>query len=272
MAYYNLKKKPALTTKEGETETMYADIVYNGTITAERLIRMVAKRTGFKEGVIEGILTELKDDVLQCLGEGYRVELGEFGFFSAKVKAAHLVANKNDIRSESVTFNGVNFRASKSFREGVRGDLERRKCVDFNTSQRWDREPLKKFVLNYIGQHGFITRTTYTQLTGRLKNTALADLKSFVSEGVLKREGRGNQMHFVVPRKEETEEGQVCVEFIAINSKLYRFSFSFSDFISYLCGALYQIYNRGTCCINVAGFFMLVLSFYMAVSYPHVGC
>ena len=30
MAFYNLKKKPALTTKEGETETMYADIVYSG--------------------------------------------------------------------------------------------------------------------------------------------------------------------------------------------------------------------------------------------------
>ena len=124
MAFYNLKKKPALTTKEGETETMYADIVYSGTIPAERLIRGVAKRTGFKEGVIEGILMELKDDVLQYLGEGYRVELGEFGFFSAKVKASRLVANKNDIRSESVAFNGVNFRASKSMRVGIRGDLE----------------------------------------------------------------------------------------------------------------------------------------------------
>ena len=50
MAYYNLKKKPSLTTKEGEKETMYADIVYSGTITAERLIRTVAQRTGFKEG------------------------------------------------------------------------------------------------------------------------------------------------------------------------------------------------------------------------------
>ena len=50
MAYYNLKKKPSLTTKEGETETMYADIVYSGTITAKQLIRAVAKRTGFKEG------------------------------------------------------------------------------------------------------------------------------------------------------------------------------------------------------------------------------
>lgn len=205
MAFYNLKKKPALTTKEGETETMYADIVYSGTIPAERLIRGVAKRTGFKEGVIEGILMELKDDVLQYLGEGYRVELGEFGFFSAKVKASRLVANKNDIRSESVAFNGVNFRASKSMRVGIRGDLERRKCVDFNTSRKWGRDNLKKLVLQYIGEHGFITRAAYTQLTGRLKNTALDDLKSFAAEGIIKREGRGNQMHFIVPPRKEPD-------------------------------------------------------------------
>ena len=205
MAFYNLKKKPALTTKEGETETMYADIVYSGTIPAERLIRGVAKRTGFKEGVIEGILMELKDDVLQYLGEGYRVELGEFGFFSAKVKASRLVANKNDIRSESVAFNGVNFRASKSMRVGIRGDLERRKCVDFNTSRKWGRDNLKKLVLQYIGEHGFITRATYTQLKGRLKNTALDDLKSFAAEGIIKREGRGNQMHFIAPPRKEPD-------------------------------------------------------------------
>ena len=205
MAFYNLKKKPALTTKEGETETMYADIVYSGTIPAERLIRGVAKRTGFKEGVIEGILMELKEDVLQYLGEGYRVELGEFGFFSAKVKASRLVANKNDIRSESVAFNGVNFRASKSMRVGIRGDLERRKCVDFNTSCKWDRENLKKLVLQYIREHDFITRTTYTELTGRLKNTALDDLKSFAAEGIIKREGRGNQMHFIAPPRKEPD-------------------------------------------------------------------
>ena len=205
MAFYNLKKKPALTTKEGETETMYADIVYSGTIPAERLIRGVAKRTGFKEGVIEGILMELKDDVLQYLGEGYRVELGEFGFFSAKVKASRLVANKNDLRSESVAFNGVNFRASKSMRVGIRGDLERRKCVDFNTSRKWGRDNLKKLVLQYIGEHGFITRATYTQVTGRLMNTGLDDLKSFAAEGIIKREGRGNQMHFIAPPRKEPD-------------------------------------------------------------------
>ena len=198
MAYYNLKKKPSLTTKEGEKETMYADIVYSGTITAERLIRTVAQRTGFKEGMIEGILSELQNETLEYLGEGYRVELGEFGFFSAKVKS-RLVENKNDLRSNSVSFDGVNFRASKSFRTGIRGDLERRRCIGFRTSKEWDREQLEQIVLQHIRKHGFITRTTYTELTGRLKNSALADLKSFTAEGIIKRVGRGNQMHFIVP-------------------------------------------------------------------------
>lgn len=198
MAYYNLKKKPSLTTKEGEKETMYADIVYSGTITAERLIRTVAQRTGFKEGMIEGILSELQNETLEYLSEGYRVELGEFGFFSAKVKS-RLVENKNDLRSNSVSFDGVNFRASKSFRTGIRGDLERRRCIGFRTSKEWDREQLKQIVLQHIRKHGFITRTTYTEITGRLKNSALADLKSFAAEGIIKRVERGNQMHFIVP-------------------------------------------------------------------------
>ncbi len=236
MAFYNLKKKPALTTKEGETETMYADIVYSGTIPAERLIRGVAKRTGFKEGVIEGILMELKEDVLQYLGEGYRVELGEFGFFSAKVKASRLVANKNDIRSESVAFNGVNFRASKSMRVGIRGDLERRKCVDFNTSRKWDRENLKKLVLQYIREHGFITRTTYTELTGRLKNTALGDLKSFAAEGIIKREGTGQSDAFYSTATKGTGWRVVNSDWICLTcarmSKTYCYRLSLNDIMA----------------------------------------
>ena len=162
------------------------------------LSRTVAQRTGFKEGMIEGILSELQNETLEYLGEGYRVELGEFGFFSAKVKS-RLVENKNDLRSNSVSFDGVNFRASKSFRTGIRGDLERRRCIGFRTSKEWNREQLEQIVLQHIRKHGFITRATYTELTGRLKNSALADLKSFAAEGIIKRVGRGNQMHFIVP-------------------------------------------------------------------------
>jgi hypothetical protein len=34
MAYYDFKKKPALTTKEGEKDVLYPSIVFNGTINS----------------------------------------------------------------------------------------------------------------------------------------------------------------------------------------------------------------------------------------------
>lgn len=196
MAYYNLKKKPALTTKEGEKETLYAGIVYSGTISSERLISKVAERSGFKEGELAGALIELLNEVAYQIGEGYIVELGDFGYFSGKIKS-RLVANKDDIRSQSVHFNGVNFRASKKFRMMARGELERNPYHNFRKSKEWSDEALDKFVTEHIEKHGFITRTIYSQLTGRLKNKALDDLKRMAAKGIIEREGYGNQMHFV---------------------------------------------------------------------------
>lgn len=203
MAYYNLKKKPQLTTKEGEKDTLYAGIVYSGTISSEQLIRNVAERSGFKEGELAGALIELLDEVAYQIGEGYIVELGDFGYFSGKVKS-RLVESKEDIRSSSIHFNGVNFRASKKFRYKAQGELERNPYHRFHQSREWNEDVLERIVTKHIEENGFINRTTYTQLTGRLKNKALEDLKKMADKGIIERKGRGNQMHFVKPRNIET--------------------------------------------------------------------
>ena len=54
MAFYDLKKKPALTTKEGETETLYPSIVYNGTLSARKLLERASYGTGYTVGELEG--------------------------------------------------------------------------------------------------------------------------------------------------------------------------------------------------------------------------
>lgn len=202
MAYYNLKKKPQLTTKEGETDTLYAGIVYSGTISSEKLVSKVAKRSGFKEGELAGALIELFDEVAYQIGEGYIVELGDFGYFSGKVKS-RLVASKEDIRSRSIHFNGINFRASKRFRMMTRSELERNPHYDFRESREWREDALEKMVTEHIEKHGFINRATYSRLTGRLKNKALEDLKKMANQGLIEKTGNGNQMHFVKPRKNE---------------------------------------------------------------------
>ena len=86
MAYYDFKKKPALTTKEGEKDVLYPSIVFNGTINTKQLLKQLVARTGYKPGVVEGTLMELVDLVGEYIGQGYRVEVGEFGIFSGKIK------------------------------------------------------------------------------------------------------------------------------------------------------------------------------------------
>ena len=75
MAYYDFKKKPALTTKEGEKDVLYPSIVFNGTINTKQLLKQLVARTGYKPGVVEGTLMELVDLVGEYIGQGYRVEV-----------------------------------------------------------------------------------------------------------------------------------------------------------------------------------------------------
>jgi predicted histone-like DNA-binding protein len=100
MAYYDFKKKPALTTKEGEKDVLYPSIVFNGTINTKQLLKQLVARTGYKPGVVEGTLMELVDLVGEYIGQGYRVEVGEFGYFSGKIKS-RLVKDKKDIEELS---------------------------------------------------------------------------------------------------------------------------------------------------------------------------
>lgn len=196
MAIYDFKKKPALTTKEGEKEVLYPSIVYTGKITTHELLETLASRSTFRAGEVEGALIELVKLVGEFVGKGFHVELGDFGVFSGKIKS-RMVADKSDIRSRSIAFNGVNFRASKEFRAKAVGDLERSAAWKFRASKQMAEEERKRRMLAYIDKHGFINRVAYTRLTGRLKDTALKDLKEFAEQGIIQRVGRGNQLHFV---------------------------------------------------------------------------
>ncbi|MEG0648044.1 MAG: DNA-binding protein, partial [Bacteroides sp.] len=53
MALYDFKKKPALTTKEGEKEVLYPSIVYTGKIGTRELLNELAGRSTFQAGEIE---------------------------------------------------------------------------------------------------------------------------------------------------------------------------------------------------------------------------
>lgn len=197
MAYYDLKKKPALTTKEGEKAVLFVQAITAGTIPSDEFLELVSKRFGFRKGEIEGVLMSVFDTATDWINKGFAVEIGEFGFFTGKVKGERQVEKKTDIRAQSIRFNDVNFRPSATFKKALDGELTRIPTIKFRQSSNLSMEELEKRLMNYLDNNPFINRITYSELTGRLQWKATQDLKYFVEKGVIVSRGRGNQKHYV---------------------------------------------------------------------------
>lgn len=196
MAYYDLKKKPSLTTKEGE-EVYYAQAITAGTISADEFVALVAQQSGFRKGDIEGMLLSVFDTATCYINQGFRVEVGEFGYFTGKVKGKRLVAKKTDIRAQSIHFNNVNFRPSAKFKKALDGELSRIPTLHFRRSSDLSMEQLESLLMNYLDEHHFINIVACSSLTKRLRWKAAQDLKYFVEKGLIESHGRGNQKHYI---------------------------------------------------------------------------
>lgn len=196
MAYYDLKKKPALTTKESEKEVLYVQAGTAGTISAEELLDLVSKCSGFRKGDMKGVLISLFYTMTDWINKGFRVELGEFGYFTRKVKGNRLVEKKIDIRAQSIKFNNVSFRPSTTFKKALDSELTRVPTIGFRHSSNLSMEELERRLMEYLDKNGFINIVTYTGLTGRLKWKAAQDSKFCIDTSMITSCGRGNQKHY----------------------------------------------------------------------------
>ena len=124
-ADYDFRRKPNEKGDE-ELQPLYPRIVSKGTIDCKRLFREISEASTFTEGDLAGIMVSLQEKVSYYLSEGYHVKLGEIGYFSASLKARP-VMDKKEIRSVSISFDNVNFRATKWFRRRSSGTVTRAK-------------------------------------------------------------------------------------------------------------------------------------------------
>lgn len=202
-AMYDLVEKPN-PKGDDEKQLLYPRIVSSGTISTEKLIERITGACSLTPGDVKSAIIGISDVMAEYLKDGYTVELGDIGYFSPSIKGRG-VSNKKEIRSTAISFDNVNFRASKKFRNSLYGTLERAQ-YGFRKSSKMSDEKRKELLERYLDEQAFITRPEYTKLTGLLKNKALQELKMFVEKGVLCTHGRGNQTVFMKVGK--VEEGE----------------------------------------------------------------
>ena len=65
----------------------YAKAVSQGEVTLEEIAAEACRNSGFKEGTVVGVVTELQDILKQRLSEGQTVVLPGIGRFSLRVKS-----------------------------------------------------------------------------------------------------------------------------------------------------------------------------------------
>lgn len=193
-AQYDLLRSPDAKST-GETQPLYPRIVSKGTIDTKTLVCDIADASSFTEGDLEGVIVALTEKISYYLSEGYHVQLGEMGYFSSSLKS-RLVMDKKEIRSTSIYFDKINFRASAWFRRHSAGRLERAK-FGFRQSSDCPDEERRARLDRFLAKKHFITRRDYTALTGLLKGKALRELNALVELGVLDTKGRGSHKIYV---------------------------------------------------------------------------
>lgn len=191
---FDFKTSPDVNGTADKT-TLYPKIVVKGTKDLEDIAHDMAIHSGFKEGIVIGLFSDLENILTDYLADGYNVKLGEIGTLSATL-TSRKVTDKKEIRSASVHFDSVKFKPARSFVKDVQRKGERElERVDpaygFKSSSPKYTEQ-ERFVLltDYLKEHSFITRQEYSGLTGLLKTKAANELRQWYKEKKIERSGR----------------------------------------------------------------------------------
>lgn len=117
--------------EEGEkAKGYYPRVVSRGTIHKEQLFDTIALGSPMLRAELSRSWMLIESHIMQQLENGYDVCINGFGTFSLSAES-RLVEQKNEIRAESISVKGLNFRPSKTILNKLK-------------KTRFEREPEKK--------------------------------------------------------------------------------------------------------------------------------
>ena len=184
-ALYDLFRTPQ--PKDKKKVRYHARSVVTGKVDTQNLVRIIAQRSAFKEGVVTGVLVSLEDVLSELLADGKSVQLDGIGAFRISAKSPSVRA-RHEIRSESIEFKGVVYKADKKLLRKLSATKFLR-TKDSHCSEDVSEIEIDGVLTEYFKENDYITTKDLEQLCGLSNATALRRLKDRVKEGKLTHPG-----------------------------------------------------------------------------------
>ena len=184
-ALYDLFRTPQ--PQDKKKVRYHARSVVTGKVDTQDLVRIIAQRSAFKESVVTGVLVGLKDVLSELLADGKSIQLDGVGAFRISAKSPS-VRDRHEIRSESIEFKGVVYKADKKLLRKLSATKFLR-TKDSHCSEDISEIEIYGVLKEYFKEHDYITTKELEQLCGLSNATALRRLKDRVKEGKLTHPG-----------------------------------------------------------------------------------
>lgn len=202
-AKYDFREAPNPQERDG-SGILYPKLVSKGTVSWKQMVKEVADNTSFDEGTVVGVMHEVERLALWHMSDGFRVQVGSMCYAEPTVELTdsdRKLSDESEIHAQSVRFGKVNLQPAKRFRP--QGKLERAdKMRKFgHSSTRFTETERYDLLSAYLEEHGVISRTDYSRLTGLLRSSAQRELNAWIAEGRLACSGSAPHRVYHLPKR-----------------------------------------------------------------------
>ena len=163
----------------------HARVVPVGRVTTDRLAEEIHKECTLTVADVKSVLIALADKMAEHLGEGRKVHLKDIGYFQVNLHCKEEVRTMSAVRSETVEFKSVSFRADANLKESLKSRKIRR-SKNKPHSMPMTEEEIDGKLTEHFAQKPILTRRDFQFLCMQVKSTACRILKKLVEEGKLK--------------------------------------------------------------------------------------
>ena len=202
---YNLFTNPL---REGEEKpTLHARAINIQTVNTDKLAETIEGMSTFTVADIKGAIKAIGERLCFFLGNSQSVHLEGIGTFSVTLKCKQQVVNKKDIRSASIEFKNVEFRADPELKKRLRNArIERREGT--SNKKSYNSDIRQKRILWYIKNYGSINQSVAASLNQCTRQKAKADLEQLLEDNQIQKNWCGKRAfyvrHTIVPPAQDT--------------------------------------------------------------------